>query len=441
MSSDIPSATCAYCTQKPTYSQCLSDSPELLWYVLGQIENIPTVRRWLNEIVRARYYTRHGHPPRAMFRAFCLKYLLNEPFTKTLVIRLGSEAGLRELCGLDNRKGVPSESTFSRFFKSISESHVLQDAMFAVVEELHERLPDLGKDVAIDSTDIGAWANPNRPKGEIVDQTARWGHRTTKNKNASAGSEDREFVFGYKVHLIADVRYGVPLAYIVLPANASDSTTLPAVVDKALERYEWLSPDHLMADRGYDSQANHKFLYEDRGIRPVIHMRKPPTRRGQKSLYDGIYDHKGRPTCPDGETPMEYVQTDPKTGRHQFRCPPGGCALKPKSSGAMLYCNPAETHWEDPADNLRVLGVVARDSDEWKALYAKRQTIERVFGSLKRSRILDQHQYLTDKKIAAHIAFSTLTYAATMLARVDLEGVDTIRNMRLSARDMTAKAA
>ena len=47
---------------------------------------------------------------------------------------------------------------------------------------------------------------------------------------------------------------------------------------------------------------------------------------------------------------------------------------------------------------------------------------------MKRSRILNRHQLLSMKKVAAHSALSTLTYLATMLARVE---AGEIGNMRL----------
>ena len=84
-------------------------------------------------------------------------------------------------------------------------------------------------------------------------------------------------------------------------------------------------------------------------------MRRPPKRKdGKQGLYDGIYDHLGRPTC-DGETAMEYVLTDSKSGKHLYRCPEGGCKLKPRSSGVMRYCVQTENHWEDPLDNIKVM--------------------------------------------------------------------------------------
>ena len=186
-----------------------------------------------------------------------------------------------------------------------------------------------------------------------------------------------------------------------------------------------MKPKHLIADRGYDAQSNHVCLV-GRGIAPIIHMRKPTAADG---LYDGLYNKKGAPVC-DGETPMEYLGTDPQSGHHLFRCPPAGCRLKKRSSGMVRYCN-TKAHWEDPGSNLRVLGVISRSDPEWSRLYRRRQVIERMFNSLKRSRILNKHQYVRKRKIEMHVSVSVLTYLATMLARVQAGTLDKIRHMRL----------
>ena len=186
-----------------------------------------------------------------------------------------------------------------------------------------------------------------------------------------------------------------------------------------------MKPKHLIADRGYDAQSNHVFLAQ-RGVAPIIHIRKTIAADG---LYDGLYNKKGAPVC-DGETPMEYLGTDPNSGHHLFRCPPAGCRLKKRSTGMVRYCN-TKAHWEDPANNLRVLGVVSRSDPQWRKLYRRRQVIERMFSSLKRSRILNKHQYMRKRKIKAHAGLSVLTYLATMLARVQAGSLDKIRHMRL----------
>ena len=347
---------------------------------LDIIENCPPVQAFIDGIVRQRYYTRHGHPPRAMTRAWFLKYLIGEPFNTGLVSRLRVSPYLVQVCGFDKRKGIPSESAFCRFFKRIAAADsMLQETMPMLVNVLHEQtdlLPGRGREVevVVDGSDIEAHGSGKKPLAERSDKTADFGRRTTKNRSGNKGKTER--YFGYELHAMCDSKYGIPLSFEVMPANVDERAMLPPVLERALDTYDWLEIDYLLADRGYDATWIHEYLYEEKNITPVILMRKPPKRKdGTRSLYDGIYDHLGRPTC-DGETAMEYVLTDPKSGKHLYRCPEGGCKLKPKSSGALRYCVPTENHWEDPKDNIKVISPLARTSDEWRTRYRRRQSVE-----------------------------------------------------------------
>ena len=208
------------------------------------------------------------------------------------------------------------------------------------------------------------------------------------------------------MHLVSDATHGVPLAFTITPANDSDSTQLPAALRKTLAAHPWMEPGCLLADRGYDSLANHQFLV-GLGIIPVIHIRKPTAQDG---LYDGIYTAEGKPTCM-GQQPMEYVRTDPETGEHLFRCQAGGCPLKTEGTKAVIYCD-GEV-WEAPDANLRVLGPLPRFTEAWKRLYRLRMSIERVFRSFKHSRGLEGHCLRGLRKITLQATLSVLTYQAT----------------------------
>ena len=97
----------------------------------------------------------------------------------------------------------------------------------------------------------------------------------------------------------------------------------------------------------------------------MIHIRGPQT---ADKLHRGIYSPMGSPTCL-GKVPMAYVRTDPETGHHLFRWRPEGCPLKTNRANGLLHCD--SEVWEDPADNLRIVGVLPRESPEWKRQYAK----------------------------------------------------------------------
>ena len=390
-----------------------------LCYVLDSIEELPEVQDLLEAIRQSRRNARPGYAPASMLRLFCLKFLINERFNIQLLQRLEDSPRLRQLCGLSDGN-LPSESTLSRFFRHLSENkQFIETAIASMVERLRDELPGLGKVVSIDGTDIESFGNPNR--NPTIDEDAAWGVRTAKNKTKRR--KDTEFFNGYKLIMLADANHDVPFSYEIVPANVNESPRLRPAVLKAQATYDWLKPDYLIADKGYDSIANHKFLVE-RDTTPVIPIRRSKENSG---LHDGIYTTRGAPTCLGGRE-MTYVCTDAETGKHLYQCPAEGCA-KFKNKNIFVRCDDA--HWENPADNLRVIGVLPRLSEQWKELYRKRQGVERYFSSAKRSRLLDKHQYLRRDKIETHVALSVLTYVATMYARIKAGDAERMRHMRI----------
>ena len=91
----------------------------------------------------------------------------------------------------------------------------MEQAIAGVVDELKKRLPDMGREVAVDSTDVESCANPRRTR--VRDPDAEWGVRIRKNK--TKGERKTEPFFGCKMRSPADEALGVPLVHEILPAN------------------------------------------------------------------------------------------------------------------------------------------------------------------------------------------------------------------------------
>ncbi len=358
----------------------------------------------LARLQQYRWTGRQGYDLRALWRAYVASFVLNLPHTNALIRQLEDDRDFRRLCGF---RGLPHRTTFNRFIQRLSHHTDLVEACFAALtERLKDLIPDLGREVAIDSTVVRTHSNPNRKR--ISDPEASW---TAKN-STRAKEGGKEWSFGYKVHMVADANHGVPLAQFVTTAKRNDSPELPQVVARAESLYAWFRPAALIADRGYDGRPNHEFL-NDKEILPIIHIKRP----GNAKFYEGIYTEKGIPTCL-GQVPMEYVRSDPERG-HLYRCRPEACDLDGTTVGGPHRCN-AEV-WEDPTRDIRLFGVIRRDGPEWKFLYEKRQAIERVFKSMKESRRLERHCVRGLRQIGLHAAMSVLAFQATVLVSI-LEG-------------------
>lgn len=367
--------------------------------VLDALNDTPIIAR----LQRYRWTGRKGYSIEALWRSYVASFVLNLPHTNALLRRLEDDEHLRDLCGFDT---LPHRTTFNRFIQRLSfHTDLVETCLADLTERLRCLLPDIGQDVAVDSTTVRSHSNPNRKCKS--DPQASW---TAKN-SAGAKEGGKEWHFGYKVHMAADANYGIPLGHLVTTAKRNDSPFLPRVIEKVRSLHPWFHPASVIADRGYDSKFNHEYLNQS-DILPIIHMRRAShTKNG---LHDGIYTEKGIPTCV-GMVPMEYVRSDPELG-YLYRCRQEGCSLSSSTAGGIRHCD--SEVWEDPTKNIRLFGVIRRDGPEWKALYDKRQAIERVFKSMKESRRLERHCVRGLRQITLHATMSALAFQATALTRV-----------------------
>ena len=411
---------------------------------------------------------RHGYSSRAKLAIFLLQFFRNERYNKHHLNGLSASPKLLEMCGLDE---VPHEGTYSRFKKKLvaypEQLAEIQDlTLWDLAREIRhlkkaggisKKAPRLGEYLAIDATDIPAWAKrprahcnaPDRENCTVkhrrhcdspdpekctkhkpsADPSAKRGRRTAKEKSgantAGDGENGTEGFFGYKAHVISDAVYGIPLHIVLTPANDGETTHFAEDLDAVLERHPWLKPKCLLADKGYDSKDN--FIETNkRGIVPVIAVRRPPkNKKTGKRRFDGTYTEDGRPVCMGGK-PMAWLGTDPD-GAHHFRCPAEGCHLKDKINWSR-HCD--SEHSEKPeGELLRTIGIIPRFSKLWRKIYNKRGSIERWFSSAKRSRLLDKHQLLRMGKISLHVNMSMLAWLLTALARLKADDYRRMRHM------------
>ncbi len=440
-------------------------------FLQAVIEGVVSRAGPLVELLEAphRYGGNPGHPAAAMLAACVMQFALNKRYANAFLKDLGSNERLLGICGMP---WAPSESAYSQFKKKLT---VHQDLLRYIIADLFlecgveiERLramglvpadkPPLGHSLVIDSTDVEAWARPGRKShktGEDIpskDPNAKWGHRTAKNVRSSkprSGKRSRskaakgkgdgnstesgqkeskdELYFGYKVDVLTDANHGLPMFAETRPANASDVTVMIQDLDDCLALYRTLSPRYFLGDKGYDSLKNILHIIS-LGMMPVVAVRRPEKdKETGKRLHDGIFDEAGRPTCIGGQS-MEYVETDPEKG-HLFRCPADGCYLK-ETVQFTRHCD--AKHYEKPEGRLlRIVGLLPRCSEEWKAEYKKRPIIERYFSSGKHSRLLDTHRYLNIFKVSLHVAMSMLACLATALAHLQADDYVHMRHMRI----------
>ena len=345
--------------------------------LIADLLDSPEIGTLVSELDGLRWTGRKGYGARALVGACLVKSLYAIP-TWTRVASLIAEHGaLQASIG-----GAPSQWAMYRFSVKLREQKPLLDACLSrVAASLHERLPDMGHDVAIDASDLPAFANGQRyvskngPERErYSDPDASWGHRSAISVRKGGG------FYGYRIHAAVCAVTGLPLAWEVKTAREHETTAVPSLLDALCAR--GFVTETVAMDKGYDNGAMHDACAE-RGAVAIFPLRQTPfVKRG---------DHLA-PTC--GHGTWTFAGADFKRGASKWRCPTGECT--PKSA------------WIKAS---RMQPLIPRDSKRWRDLYRGRAAVEREFGTLK-------HRYGLAPLRVRGLARVQLHADLTMLARL-----------------------
>jgi hypothetical protein len=181
---------------------------------------------------------------------------------------IAEHAALAEAIG-----GTPSEWACYRFMTKLREhSSALAECVDGIAETLRGELPGYGVDVAVDASDMAAYANGQRflynhgPERQAYsDPDASWGHRSAVSTRKGGG------FYGYKLHLAACARTGLPLAWRVETARRNESLYVAPLLDALAAR--GFNVQTCAMDKGYD---NNRVFAEtaERGVVPIVSLRK-----------------------------------------------------------------------------------------------------------------------------------------------------------------------
>lgn len=353
---------------------------------VGALLDSPEIAGLIAQLEETRWTGRPGYPIRAMVGLALVKSLYTLPTWTRTVALVRDYAGLADVLG-----AVPSVDAAYRFTRKLREhSAMLAACLDAVLASLREAHPEMGQTVAIDGSDLPAYANGQRyvkRGGELrkrfADPDASWGHRSSISTRSGGG------YYGYKVHAAVCTQTGLPLAWQVETAKDSEIPLVPVLCDIMDARK--FAPAVLVLDRGYDTEALYQTI-EKRGIRPVIPLRQTPAVKAGKH---------NPATCEHGE--WTFAGSDAKRGAAKYRCPAGEC--KPGS----VWIKAGRLHT-----------LIPRGTDRWKGLYHQRGAVEREFGRLKhewamlplRVRRLARVRLHVDLTILAQLASALLTTRA-----------------------------
>jgi transposase len=319
---------------------------------------------------------RKGYSVRGMWSALIAGLLYQCHSLAEIARMLERDRDTRLVCGFSLDK-LPGEDAFSRFLKKLVKHADLLDECFdSLVNTLRILLPGFGAKLAVDSTDIKAYSNGHRKHPS--DQDACWGAKKAGGNKAEKGKgeqPDMYYWFGYKLHLVIDALYELPVAFMLTPANESDTLQMEPLLKKAGADKEETRPEAVISDKGYDSRDNNKFIYKECKSAPII-----PIREWKDMEMPDICNAKGTPLCGCG-LPMVYWGRD---GRYlKYRCPhvmgKGECKSRFRCTSSpygYVLKLPIEP-------DVRRHPPIPRESKKWQRLYRMRTAVERVNSRVK----------------------------------------------------------
>ena len=225
----------------------------------------------LDELEPYRRRGRPGIPQDKLWRAYLAQHSLGLRTTNDLIRALQGEIpGLAQLCGFEP-DAIPSRRVFNRFaLRMADHTSLIMTSVSLITGRFRDYLPGFGEQIVIDSTILPSYSAYKRAKGPFTDPDARL---VIAGHPKGITLDGKRQVFGYKLHLMADANYQVPLILGLTNGADGDSLGLIELCQQAKANYGWFRPNALIADRAYDSAATDQYLAVE-NITPIILQRR-----------------------------------------------------------------------------------------------------------------------------------------------------------------------
>jgi len=385
-------------TTKPLFAwDCLEDSPTLK--TIKQLLEVIPDDTLVDSLAQTRGKGRNDYPLRVLWGTLVLSIALRHPTIEHCLAELRRNESLRKLIGIPSEEAVPQKWNLSRFLDGLGQQpHLthLHGIFDSLIQRLGQVVPDLGKNTAGDATHL----NARRKKDKRADAEqqdglpqASGGRKEYKDDDGNV-SKVVEW-FGFKLHLLVDVRHELSLAYKITDTKAGDGETLPEVLADAQANLPDQRIETLAYDKAADSNEVHELLSQA-NIQAVIENRSLWKDESEKMLpgHDGnsniVYDEAGTVYCYDRVSEpmvrrkMSYIGYEPSRETIKYRCP----AMHEGFACPMSQtCNAGKTYGltvRVPREiDLRRFPALPRATKKFERLYKGRTSVERVNARLK----------------------------------------------------------
>lgn len=443
---------------KPLFDwESLEDSPSLQT-IKDLLAALPDAKL-LDSLRRARGKGRNDYPVHVLWGVVVLRVALRHVTTEAVLAELRRNEGLRRLIGIESEDGVPKPWNVSRFEEVLGQEphRTLLKAIFNVlIQRLGAAVPDLGRTTAGDATGLSARRKEGQAAQEEIDEGLPQASGGRKEYRDAEGKVTKVVEwFGFKLHLLVDVKHEVVLSYEITDTKAGDGETLPVILEQAEANLAADRIETLAYDKAADSDDVHRTL-SGKGITPLIQMRGLWQTEPERMLpgHDGssnvVYTEDGTIYCYDkvSDPPvrhkMSYIGHEPERETLKYRCPAKHegfeCPMSAECNAGKSY---GKTVRVPQATDPRRFPSLPRATKKFERLYKGRTAAERVNARLKVFWGVDDGNVVGTRRFVARVGVVLAVHAvfATLLASAPRrEG--TLGKIRLSpiAEALQAKA-
>jgi hypothetical protein len=410
----------------------LEDSPTLK--TIKQLLDVIPDQALLDSVRAARGKGRDDVPVHVAWGVLVLSIALRHTTIESCLAELRRNASLRRLIGIESEEAVPHKWNLSRFLDRLGqEPHLshLHGIFDAMIERLGSVVPDLGRDTAGDATNL----NARRKKGKHAQREEEEGLPQASGGRKEYTDDDGNVTkvvqwFGFKLHLLVDVKHEVSLAYKITDTKTGDGETLPEILAEAQENLPEGRIQTLAYDKAADTNEVHAALSENK-IKAVIQNRSLWKEEHERMLpgHDGnsniVYDEAGTVYCYDRVSSpivrhrMAYIGYEPERETIKYRCPAmhegWQCPMAETCNAGKKYGLTVRVPREI---DLRRFPALPRATKKFERMYKGRTAVERVNARLKIFWGADDGNIRGSRRFFALLGVILLVHAAfaTLLA-------------------------
>ena len=212
-----------------------SPSLQTIRAVLSSLPDQPL----LDALARARGHGRNDYPLPVLWGVVVLSVLCRHVWLNDCLAELHLNPTLYDIIGIRKVVDIPKPCNLSRFMDLLGQAEplaALRGIFDTMAKDLGLIVPDLGKHTAGDST---ALAGKAKKDPEAVQKEVEQGLPQPSGGKKEYKDDDGKVVkvyewFGYKFHLLVDVKHEVALAYHVSDTKLGDNEGIAPLIEQAV---------------------------------------------------------------------------------------------------------------------------------------------------------------------------------------------------------------